>query len=147
MQIITESVKTKKSWVSWKMFEMEFKVSKFSSMKSKALCLEISETTKRLAVQSTAYTLLNLQCKQAFVKENEKNIFVKEICKFLEIYGWRNDFLLLQSCQLYLIANYKASKTKTKKEKEKKHNLLRSATRNFALLTGQGRIVRIGALQ
>ena len=69
---MTESVKTKKSCVSWKMFEIEFKFSKFSSARSKALCLGVFEPTKRLAAQSTAYVLRNRQGKQAFLKENEK---------------------------------------------------------------------------
>ena len=34
---------------------------------------------KQLAAQSTAYALRNWQGKHAFVKENEKNIYVKEI--------------------------------------------------------------------
>ena len=42
-----------------------------------------------------------------------KKICVKEICKILEIYGWtffpKKDFSLLESCQLYIIAKYKAS--------------------------------------
>ena len=46
---------------------------------SKALCLGVSEPTKQLTAQSTAYGLRNRQGKQTFVKENEKNIFVKEI--------------------------------------------------------------------
>ena len=56
---ITESVKTKKSCVSWKIFEIEFKFLKFSSIRSKALCLDISEPIKRLAAQSTACALRN----------------------------------------------------------------------------------------
>ena len=74
MQVIAESVRTKKLCVSWKMFEIEFKFSKFLSIMSKALRLGISEPAKRLAAQSTVYTLRNRQCKQAFVKENERNI-------------------------------------------------------------------------
>ena len=58
---MTESIKTKKSCVSWKMFEMEFKFLKFSSIRSKALCLGISKATKQLPAQSTAYTLRNQQ--------------------------------------------------------------------------------------
>ena len=46
---------------------------------SKALCLGVSKPTKRLAAQSTACALRNRQGKLAFVKENEKNICVKEI--------------------------------------------------------------------
>ena len=72
IQINTESVKTKKLCVSWKIFEIEFKSSKFPSITPKALCLGASEPTKRLAAQSTAYVLRNRQGKQAFVKENEK---------------------------------------------------------------------------
>ena len=87
VQIITESVKIKKLSVSWKMFEIEFKFSKFLSIRSKALCLGISEQTKRLAAHSIAYPLSNRQGKQEFVKENEKSICVKEIYKILEIYG------------------------------------------------------------
>ena len=45
---------------------------------SKALCLGVSEPVL-LAAQSTAYALRNRQGKQAFIKENEKYICVKEI--------------------------------------------------------------------
>ena len=64
IQIITGSVKTKKSCVSWKMFKMEFKFSELFK-------IIVSEPTKRLAAQSTAYALRKWQCKQTFVKENE----------------------------------------------------------------------------
>ena len=50
------------------MYEMEFK-----------FCLVVFESTKLLAAESTANALRNQQCKQAFVKENEKNTCVKEI--------------------------------------------------------------------
>ena len=69
---MTESAKTKKSCVSWKMFEMEFKFPKFSSIRSKALCLGVSKQIKRLAAQSTAHILRNRQDKQALLKENKK---------------------------------------------------------------------------
>ena len=81
---------------------------------SKALWSGIFEQTKRLAVQSVAYALLNRQGKQVFVRENEKFICVKElwICKILEIYGWiffpTKDFSQLESCQLYIISKYKS---------------------------------------
>ena len=39
---------------------------------SNALCLSVSEPTKQLAAQRTAYALGNRQGKQAFVKKNEK---------------------------------------------------------------------------
>ena len=68
-----------------------------------------------MAAQSTANALRNRQGKQAFVIENEKNICLKEIliCKILEKYELfffpTNDFLLLESCLLYVIAKNKAS--------------------------------------
>ena len=68
IQIITGSVKTKKSCFSWKMFEINLNFQNWS----KALCLGVSEPTKRLAAQSTAYTLCNRQDKQTFVKESKK---------------------------------------------------------------------------
>ena len=43
IQTVTEPVKIKKSYGSWKMFDMEFKFSKMLSMKSNALCLGLSE--------------------------------------------------------------------------------------------------------
>ena len=46
---------------------------------SKALCLGASVPTKRLAAQSTTYTLRNRQGKQAIVKESKKKICLKEI--------------------------------------------------------------------
>ena len=39
---------------------------------SNSLCLGVSEPTKRLNIQSTAYALRDWQGKQAFVKESEK---------------------------------------------------------------------------
>ena len=45
---------------------------------SKALCLGVSEPTRRLAAQNTAYALRNRQGKQAFVKENEKKKKMKK---------------------------------------------------------------------
>ena len=66
--MIIVSVKTKKSRVSWKMFEMGFKFSKLL----KIIVLDVSEPTKRLDVQSTAYALRNWKDKEAFVKENVK---------------------------------------------------------------------------
>ena len=46
---------------------------------SKALCLGVSEPTKRLAAQSTAYALRNRQVQHKFVKKMKENICVKEI--------------------------------------------------------------------
>ena len=46
---------------------------------SKVLPIGDSEPTKWLPAQSTAYDLRNGQVNQAFVKENENNICVKEI--------------------------------------------------------------------
>ena len=46
---------------------------------SKVLSIGDSEPTKWLPAQSTAYDLCNGQVNQAFVKENENNICVKEI--------------------------------------------------------------------
>ena len=64
LQIITESVKTKKSCVSWKIFETEFKFLTFSSISSKALCLGQQK--------SIANVLRNRQCKKAFAKKMKK---------------------------------------------------------------------------
>ena len=69
---MTESFKTWKSCVSWKIFEMEFKFSRLSSIRSKASCLGFSEPTKRLAAQFTPYVLRNRQGKHTSLKENEK---------------------------------------------------------------------------
>ena len=70
--MMTESVKTRKSRVSLKMFEIEFKFSKFSLIRLKALCFDISETTKGFTAQSIAYVLRNLQGKQTFLKKMRK---------------------------------------------------------------------------
>ena len=43
----TESTKIKKSWGSWKMFEMEFKFWKVSSMRSKALYVYVYPNQQR----------------------------------------------------------------------------------------------------
>ena len=67
---MTESVKTKKSCFS------KFRFSKFLSIRSKALCLGVSEPTKWLAAQSAAYVLRNRQGKHAFIKKMKKNICV-----------------------------------------------------------------------
>ena len=80
------------------------------------MSLDISESTKRLAAQSTAYALRNWQDKQAFVKENE-NIKIKnekkksksvKSLRYIDVIS-TNDFSLLESCQLYIIAKCKAS--------------------------------------
>ena len=78
MQIITESMKIKKLCVSSSILELEFKFSKISSMRSKALCLGLSKPTKWLTAQSTAYALRQLG-KHAFVKKKKK--LKKYICK------------------------------------------------------------------
>ena len=57
-------------------------------MWSKALCLGVAEPTTWLAAQGKAYDLYHRLGKQAYVKEKEKSISVKEICKILEIYRW-----------------------------------------------------------
>ena len=56
-------------------------------MRSKALCLGVCEPATCLAAQRKAQALHHPLGKQEFVKENEKNISNKEICKILEIYG------------------------------------------------------------
>ena len=56
-------------------------------MWSKALCLGVSEPITWLPAQRKAQALHQRLGKYAFVKENKKNISVKEICKVLEIYG------------------------------------------------------------
>ena len=93
------------------MSEMEFEFSKFLATRSKSLCLGVFEPTKWLAAQGTVRVLRHRLCKQVFVKENEKNISIKEACKILETVNFfpANDYLLLESCQLYVIAMYKAS--------------------------------------
>ena len=48
---------------------MEFKFSKISSMRSKALCPGISEPPKWLAAHGTRYTLRHRLGKHAFVKK------------------------------------------------------------------------------
>ena len=69
-KIITGSVKTKKSLVSWKMLEMEFKFSKLV----KSIVFRCLRANKTLVTQSITYALRNRQRKHAFVKENEKNM-------------------------------------------------------------------------
>ena len=51
---MTESVKTKEIVCFWKLFEVEFEFSKFSSIRSNALYLGVSKRTKWLAALSTA---------------------------------------------------------------------------------------------
>ena len=95
MQIMTESVKTKKSCVSWKIFEMEFKFPKFSSIRWKALCLGVYKPIKRLAAQSTAHVLRNRQDKQALLKENKKEFlcFPVNIAKVYEHLFYRTPLM------------------------------------------------------
>ena len=45
-------------------------------MRSKTLCLAVSKPEKWLAAQSAAHAFRHQQSKQAFVKENEKNVSV-----------------------------------------------------------------------
>ena len=84
---------------------------KILSIRSKALCLGIPEPTKRFAAQIRAYAFRNRQCKQTIVKENEKNIRVKEIGKICKIWMnfFPNVFSILGRLQLYIIAKHKAS--------------------------------------
>ena len=56
IQVIIDSVKSKKSYISWKMFEMEFKFSKFSSIRSKR-CVEISPSQQNDWVLRVQHTL------------------------------------------------------------------------------------------
>ena len=53
---MTESVKTKKSFLSWKMFDLEFKFSKFLSIRSKEFYLGVSEQTKQLTANIVQHT-------------------------------------------------------------------------------------------
>ena len=66
--------------VSWKIFEMKLKSSKFLSTRSIAFYLGVSEQTKRLTTQNTAYVFCNRERKQVFVRKNEKKVFLK-FCK------------------------------------------------------------------
>ena len=68
-----------------KMFEMEFNISKMSSVISKALCLGLSEPTACLAAQTTPYALRNQLNNRYLLKVIVKNISVKETCKTPEI--------------------------------------------------------------
>ena len=103
--------------VSWKMIAMEFEFCKFSAIRSKELCLCVFEPTIWLVAQGTAHALRHRLGKQVFVKENEKkNIAMKETCQMLEIVNFflTKDYLLLESCRLYVIVKYKASKCSVK---------------------------------
>ena len=44
------------------MFKMEFKFSRFLAIRSKALCLGLSEQAKRLIAQSAIYALFSHSC-------------------------------------------------------------------------------------
>ena len=68
-------------------WKTEFKFLKISSMRSKALCLRLSEPIAWLAAYTTPYALRHQLSRQAFVKGNGKNTCVNEICKISEIYG------------------------------------------------------------
>ena len=74
-------MKIKKLCVSSSILELEFKFSKISSMRSKALCLGLSEPTKWLTAQSTAYAFRHRLGKHAFVKKKRKNLKKYIICK------------------------------------------------------------------
>ena len=67
------------------MFDMKFEFSKISSMRSKALCLHLSDPTAWLVAYTTPYVLHHQLSKQAVLRGNRKNICVKEICKIPEI--------------------------------------------------------------
>ena len=77
-------------------------------MCSKAICLGVSKPTACMAAHSKIHALCHQLAIEAFVKEKEKSICVKEICKILEIYWWilfpTNNYLPLESCQLCIIA-------------------------------------------
>ena len=54
-------------------------------MCSEARCLVVSKPTACLAVHSKIHALCHQLAIEAFVKEKEKSICVKEICKILQI--------------------------------------------------------------
>ena len=54
-------------------------------MCSKAICLVVSKPTACLAAHSKIHALCHQLAIEAFVKEKEKSICVKEICKILQI--------------------------------------------------------------
>ena len=95
------------------MFEMEFKFSKISSMRSKAFMyvyVSLNEIAW-LAAQTTPYTLCHRLSKQAFVEGNGKTSVQKKSVKSLR---YTDEFLLSTSDQYlkvvsYIIARYKAS--------------------------------------
>ena len=70
-----------------------------------------------MAAQSTAYAMCNWQGKHTFVKENEKNEenekkrskSANTLRDMDESFFFTDDFSLLESCQLHIIAKYKAS--------------------------------------
>ena len=72
----------------------------------KALCLGVSERTKWLAAQGTIYALRKRKWKRKSVKKKSKSL---KSLKYMDEYFFpTNDFSLLESCQLYITANYKA---------------------------------------
>ena len=74
------------------------------------MCLGVSEPTKRLAAQSTAYTLSNRQGEQAFAKESEKKKKMKtrKSLRYMDEFFPRL-YIIAKLYQIYIIAKYKAS--------------------------------------
>ena len=94
------------------MFEMEFKFSKLVKI-IVFRCLRANKTVgySEVANYSEATNKIN----KSFAKENEKKKKKSKSVKTLQIYGWifsqlylTNNVLLLESCQLYIIAKYEA---------------------------------------
>ena len=97
IQIITGSFNTKKSCVSWKMFETEFKFSKLF----KTIVFRGLRVNQTLCVADKVI-------RQLAKKMGEK--MKKKRMNFFPRLHPTNDLSLLESSQLHIIAKYKASK-------------------------------------
>ena len=104
--MIIGSVKTKKSCVSWKMFLLEFIFQNWS----KALCLGwLLRVQHMLSVTDKVNRHLSKKMEKNKKNEKKKSKSVKSLRYMHEFFFPTNYFSLLESCQLYIIAKYKAS--------------------------------------
>ena len=111
---LVTKVKTKKSCVSYKMFEVEFKFSKIAQKR----CVQVSLGQQNGWLLLVQHTLCVTDKVNKFLlekrKKNEKNEKKKsKSVKSLRYCGLiffpTNDFLPLECCHLYMNAKYKAS--------------------------------------
>ena len=99
--------------VSWKIFMIEFKFSKISSMRSKTdICVSENRQHGWAIRPHHTFCVTDKWTDECRLKGNGKNICVKKYVKSLKSTNELfivNQWILFESCVLYIIARYKVS--------------------------------------